>query len=129
MEGGQEHAGRDHSRRAERLADLIRQVLAEMLEREVKDPRIGFVTVTEVNLSGDLRLARVSVSILGDETKKELSMEGLAAAKKFLRFQVAQRLNLRYTPELEFHLDRSQEYESRIDELIRRAKQGTGNRE
>ena len=129
MEEGQGHPGREHTRRAERLADLIRQVLAELLEREVKDPRIGFATVTEVNLSGDLRTARVSVSILGDETKKELSMEGLAAAKRFLRYQVAQRLNLRFTPELEFHLDRSQEYDSRIEELIRRAKQGTGNRE
>ena len=105
------------------MADQIRRALGELLERAVKDPRIGFATVTEVLLTGDLRIARVYVSILGDDGKKQQGMEGLAAAKKFLRHELAQRLRLRYTPEIEFHLDRSQELNDRIDELLRRTKQ------
>ena len=111
------------------MADMIRQVLGELLEREVNDPRIGFATVTSVDLSGDLRNAHVLVSVLGDEEKKNESMAGLAAAKNFLRYQLGQRLRLRYTPALEFHLDRGYEYDERIEELIRRAKKGTGDRE
>jgi ribosome-binding factor A len=119
-----DHVPRERSRRSERLADLIRQVLGELLEREVKDPRIGFTTLTEVQLTGDLRQARAYVSILGDEEARRQSMEGLAAAKTFLRHQLAHRLQLRHTPEIEFQLDRSQEYNERLDELIRRTKTG-----
>ena len=93
------------------------------------DPRIGFATVTSVDLSGDLRTAHAFVSIMGDEKKKLESMEGLTAAKNFLRYQLGQRLRLRHTPALEFRLDRTQEYDERIEELIRRAKQKQGNRE
>jgi ribosome-binding factor A len=123
MDEQQPLAPRERPRRAERLADLIRQELAVMLERDVKDPRIGFVTVTYVDLSGDLRTARVSVSIMGDELKKQQGMQGLTAAKNFLRYQLGQRLRLRHTPAIEFHLDRSQEYDERLEELIRRSKQ------
>ena len=122
MDEQQPAAPRERPRRAERLAELIRQTLAVMLERDVKDPRIGFVTVTRVDLSPDLRTARVFVSILGDEKKKQQGMEGLAAAKNFLRFQLGQRLRLRHTPAVEFLEDRSQEYDERLEELIRRAK-------
>jgi len=128
---GEKHhpASREPSRRSERMADLIRQVLGELLEREVKDPRIGFATITEVRLSGDMRSARVRVSILGDQEKKQQAMEGLAAAKSFLRYQLAHRLNTRYTPAIEFELDRSGEYTDRIEELIRRSQKGTGTRD
>ena len=122
MEEQEQPAPRERTRRAERLADLIRQELAVMLEREVKDPRIGFVTVTRVDLSPDLRTARVFASILGDDQKKQQGMEGLAAAKNFLRFQLGQRLRLRHTPAIEFIEDRSQEFDERLEELIRRAK-------
>jgi len=122
MEGKPETAAGGHSRRAERMSDLIRQSLGELLERSVNDPRIGFVTVTFVRLTGDLRTARVFVSILGDENKKEQGMEGLQAATKFLRYQLGQRLRLRYTPVIEFQLDRSTEYDARLEELIRRAR-------
>ena len=103
------------------MADLLRQELARLLERDVKDPRIGFATLTSVVLSPDLRTARVYVSILGDEDQKRHSMEGLNAASNFLRYQLAQRLNLRYTPVIEFQLDRSAEVNERLDELLRRA--------
>ena len=119
-----DHVPRERSRRSERLADLIRQVLGELIEREVKDPRIGFTTLTEVQLTGDLRQARVYVSILGEDEARKQGMEGLAAAKAFLRHQLAHRLQLRHTPEIDFQLDRSQEYNERLDELIRRTKTG-----
>ena len=104
------------------MADLIRQEIGQLLEREVHDPRIGFATVTAVDLSGDLRTARVFVSVLGEEPQKQQALEGLRAASSFLRSQLAHRLNLRYTPSIEFQLDRTQEYTERIDELIRRTK-------
>ncbi len=113
---------REHTRRAERLADLIRRELATLLEHEVKDPRVGFATVTAVELTGDLRTARVSVSVLGDEDRKKQSLEGLRAARNFLRYQLAQRLGLRYTPAVEFRLDQTEQYEERIEELLRRAR-------
>ena len=119
-----DHVPRERSRRSERLADLIRQVLGELIEREVKDPRIGFTTLTEVQLTGDLRQARVYVSILGEDEARKQGMEGLAAAKAFLRHQLAHRLQLRHTPEIDLQLDRSQEYNERLDELIRRTKTG-----
>ena len=113
----------ERTRRAERMADLIRQELGNLLEHELKDPRVGFATVTAVDLSGDLRTARVSVSILGNEQQKKRSLEGLAAAKNFLRYQLAQRLRLRHTPTVEFQLDQTQECEERIEELLRRVRE------
>ncbi|MSO23526.1 MAG: 30S ribosome-binding factor RbfA [Acidobacteria bacterium] len=129
MGGKSEFGPKEHARRSERMGDQLRQVLGNLLEREVKDPRIGFATITAVDLSPDLRNARVYVSVLGDETKKQESMAGLAAATPFLRLQIAKRLNLRYTPAVEFHLDRTEEYTRRLDELIRRTHKKIGNRE
>jgi ribosome-binding factor A len=112
----------DRSRRTERIADLIRQELGQLLEREVKDPRIGFATITGVEVTGDLRMALVSVSVLGDENQKKQTLEGLTAAQHFLRYQLAHRLGLRYTPVVTFQLDQREEYERRIEELIRRSR-------
>ena len=110
---------RDRTRRAERLADLLRQDLGELLQYEVKDPRVGFSTVTAVEVSEDQRVARVSVSAPGNEEQKLQTLEGLTAAQGFLRRQLAQRLRLRHTPALSFQLDRAQEYEQHIEELLR----------
>ena len=109
----------EHSHRSERVADLIRQELALLLEREVKDPRVGFVTVTRVMVTRDLRSARVFVTILGDEPQKQDSLKGLAAAQGFLRHELSQRLGLRHTPSLEFLLDKGVESEERIEQLLR----------
>jgi ribosome-binding factor A len=115
---------REHSHRAERVADLIRRELGELLEREVKDPRVGFVTVTRVEVTRDLRSAWVAVTILGDDAqKKKESLRGLAAAQGFLRHELAQRLGLRHTPALEFHLDPTLESEQRIEALLRQIHQ------
>ena len=113
---------KEHSHRTERVADLIRQELSLLLEREVKDPRIGFVTVTNVEVTRDLRSTRVAVSILGDEQKQRDALAGLAAAQGFLRHELAQRLKLRHTPQMVFHLDRTLEAESRVENLLRQLK-------
>ena len=115
---------REHTHRTERVADLIRRELSNLLERDVKDPRVGFVTITHVMVTGDLRSARVAVSILGDDPQAgKDSLKGLAAARGFLRHELAQRLGLRHTPELEFHLDRTLESDQRIENLLRQIRQ------
>ncbi|MBI1955888.1 MAG: 30S ribosome-binding factor RbfA [Acidobacteria bacterium] len=113
---------KERGRRAERLADLIREEVGNLLEYEVKDPRIGFATVTGVRLSGDLHTAIVSVSVLGDAQQKKESLKGLAAAQGFLRRQLAQRLGLRYAPAVTFQLDRTEETEQQIEEMLRKAR-------
>jgi ribosome-binding factor A len=114
---------REHSHRTERIGDLIRQEVGRLLEREVKDPRIGFVTVTRVDVTRDLRSARVGVTVLGDEQRRKAALEGLAAAQGFLRRELAHRLDLRHTPALEFFLDRMVEAEERVEELLRQIRE------
>jgi len=116
---------KSRGRRAGQLAELLREELGKLLEYEVKDPRVGFATVTAVELSGDLRTARVSVSVPGDEQQKQESLQGLTAAQSFLRHQLGQRLGLRYTPAVLFTLDRAEKYEQHIEEMLRRAREKT----
>ena len=104
------------------MADLIREEVGNLLEYEVKDPRIGFATVIAVRLSGDLRTAVVLVSVLGDAEQKQESLKGLTAAQGFLRSQLARRLGLRYAPAVTFRLDRTEETEQQIEEMLRRAR-------
>lgn len=98
---------RDHTHRTERLADAIRQELGELIEYEVKDPRVGFATVTAVELSENLRRVRVLVRVPGDEQQKRTSLARLAAAEGFLRHELALRLALQHTPAISFHLDQT----------------------
>jgi ribosome-binding factor A len=114
---------RERSHRSERVADQIRRELALLLEREVKDPRVGFVTVTDVAVTPDLRNARVAITVLGEGGKEKETLKGLAAAHGFLRRELAQRLGLRHTPELAFHLDRTLESEHRIEDLLSRIRE------
>jgi ribosome-binding factor A len=111
--------------RHERLADQIRSEVAEIVESELKDPRIGFVTVTRVDLSADRSRARVLVSVLGDEQACTQSLAGLASAVGYVRHEVTQRLHLRRAPEVVFVLDRGAEDAARIEELLDRIKQGS----
>lgn len=89
-----------------------------MLQREVKDPRIGFVTVTDVSLTPDLKMARVYVSILGSEQDRKNSLEGLSKAAGFIRYELGRRLRLRHSPEVQFLLDDSLEREERLEQLF-----------
>jgi len=105
--------------RPDRVADQIRAELAGLLTREVKDPGIGFVTITSVRVTADLQLARVYYSSLGDETARRQTKRALERALPFLRRQIAARLTLRRAPELAFHFDDSLDRRDRIEELLR----------
>ncbi|MHB1538194.1 MAG: 30S ribosome-binding factor RbfA [Solirubrobacteraceae bacterium] len=101
-----------------RVDEAIRQVIGECLAREIKDPRVGFVTVTDVSTSADLRHAHVHVSVLGDEQQRDDSLSGLRSAHGFLQRQIAAQLRLKHTPELDFHHDGSTDRAMRIERLI-----------
>lgn len=109
---------RQPSRRPEQVAGTIRQVIADALTREVRDPRVGFVTVTGVIVTNDLSHARVMVSIPGDEAEKTRALQGLQSAAGFLRSRAARALTTRTVPELHFELDKGVEHAARIEELL-----------
>ena len=109
---------RQPSRRPEQVAATIRQVIADALAREVRDPRVGFVTVTNVLVTNDLSHARVMVSVPGEEAEKAKAMQGLQSAAGFLRSRAARALTTRTVPELHFELDKGVEHAARIEELL-----------
>ena len=101
-----------------RVDEAMRMVLSDAIATELKDPRVGFVTVTAVKTSPDLRHARVYVSVLGDEPQREASLQGLRSAHGFLQRRVADELTLKHTPTLEFAYDESVDRGMRISELL-----------
>lgn len=113
--------------RRQRLGDQLQVELADLIDRKIKDPRIGLVTVTEVRMSGDLRYARVYVSVYGSEEQKQESLEVLLRASGFLKGQIGRRLRLRWVPELNFLIDDTLDRSERIDELLDEA--GTSENE
>jgi ribosome-binding factor A len=106
------------SRRPEQVAETLRQVITEALAREVRDPRVGFVTVTGVLVTNELSHARVLVSVPGEDAEKTRALEGLQSAAGFLRSRAARTLTTRSVPELHFELDRGLEHAARINELL-----------
>lgn len=110
----------DHAR-ARKLADRIKVVVAETLERQVKDPRLGFVTVTDARITADLREATVFYTVLGDEAARSDSAAALESAKGVLRAEVGKQTKVRFTPTLSFVLDGVQDNARHIDELIAKA--------
>lgn len=108
-----------NSHRQEKLGELIAVELSDLLRTRVKDPRVGFASITHVVVSGDLRHAKVFVSVMGTEKEQTATMQALKHATGFLRSELAGRITLRYMPELVFKLDTSIEQGSRILELIR----------
>ncbi len=106
------------TRRQRRISALIKEAISELLQREVADPRLDFVTVTDVETSGDLRQAHVYVTFLGDSQQQKESLEVLMRAAGFLRHELGQRVYLRYVPDLTFHLDPSVEQGQRIDSIL-----------
>lgn len=106
----------------QRLSGAIREEIETILEGELADPRIGLASVSAVLMADDSRSARVMVNVQGDDAEAERTLEGLQAAKNYVRHEIAERLGLRRPPELIFQVDRSQQLESRVDELLGRAK-------
>ncbi|PYM14669.1 MAG: 30S ribosome-binding factor RbfA [Candidatus Rokuibacteriota bacterium] len=107
-------------KRLDRVNQLIKEEVSTLLQRELKDPRLGFVTVTAVEVSKDLRVAKVFVSVLGDEAQWAASLGALDSARGFVRNWLRQHLDLRVIPELTFRADRSMEHAARIQHLLRR---------
>jgi len=104
--------------RMRRVDEAVREVLSGAITQELKDPRIGFVTVTAVETSADLRQARVFVSVLGDEAQRRLSLDGLRSAHGYLQRRVAGELTLKHTPTLDFLYDDSLDRSLRIQSLL-----------
>jgi ribosome-binding factor A len=110
-------------KRADRVADLILKELAEVLMRRVKDPRLAEITLTKVDVSPDLRNAKVYYSLLGDEEKKDEVAGGLDSARGFVKRELGKRLHLRRIPDITFYFDASLEHGSHIDQLLSELKE------
>ncbi len=106
-------------KRSDRVADLVRKEISEMLVKSIKDPRIGFVTITRVAVTEDCRVARIYYGVVGTPEERAQSMKGLSSAKGYIRRELGQRMRLKYTPELIFQFDPSIEYSIHMEELIR----------
>ncbi|ABO66493.1 MULTISPECIES: 30S ribosome-binding factor RbfA [Geobacillus] len=105
--------------RATRVGEQMKKELSDIIGRKLKDPRIGFVTVTDVRVTGDLQQAKVYISVFGDDEQRENTLKALEKAKGFIRSEIGQRIRLRKTPEILFEIDETIEYGSRIERLIR----------
>jgi ribosome-binding factor A len=109
--------------RTRRLAERIAKIVAELLERRIKDPRLGFVTVTEARLTNDLREAKVFYTVLGSAEERQESAIALKSATGIIRSEIGRLIGLRHTPSVEFIADDVQESAQRIDDLVATAKQ------
>jgi ribosome-binding factor A len=111
------------TRRQVQVGEEIQQIVSYLIQRELKDPRIGFVTVTQVEVTQDLKYARVFVSVMGSDEDRKATMAALHSAKGFIRHEVATRMTTRTVPELQFKLDRGLEYSDQINRLLNELKE------
>lgn len=112
--------------RVGRVGEQIKKELSQIIQTELKDPRIGFITVTGVDVTSDLSQARVFLSVLGSDEQKEETLKAIARGAGFLRSELGKRIRLRHTPELLFKFDSSIEYGSRIESLLDSINRGNG---
>ena len=110
------------NRRQVQVADAVQQYMSGLLQRELKDPRIGFATVTRVEMSPDLKHARIYISVMGSPEEQRDTMAALESGKGFIRREIGSRLDLRTVPEINFKLDTSAEYSDRISRLLNELK-------
>lgn len=123
-------AGKGAFRRADRVAEAIQEEVAELLRLRIKDPRIGFVTITGVEVTADLRHARVFYSVVGDAAAREATQRGLDSAAGFIQSELGRRLKLRFAPTVEFRFDPSIERGARIEQLLKEVRSsGTAGEE
>ncbi|MGA9289987.1 MAG: 30S ribosome-binding factor RbfA [Anaerobacillus sp.] len=104
--------------RANRVGEQMKKELGDIISRKIKDPRVGFVTVTAVEVTNDLQQATIFITVLGDEEKKEATLNGLAKATGFIRSEIGKRIRLRKTPEIYFEFDESIDYGNKIERLL-----------
>jgi len=111
-------AAQGRERRQRQIGSLIQQQLGDLLERELRDPRLGFATVTEVKMSANLKRAQIYISVMGDEEERQRTMAALGRAAGFIRRELASRLKLRYMPQIEFVPDLTLEHAARLEALL-----------
>lgn len=107
-----------------KLAEALREEVSDILHNEIKDPRIGFLTITRVDVTGDCRYARIYYSVYGTKNDKEEARKGLESAAGFVRRLIGERIRMKFVPEIEFKLDESVEYGFYMDELFKKIKKG-----
>lgn len=107
------------SLRSNRVAEQMKKEITEIIARKIKDPRVGFITVTEVAVTGDLQQATVYITSLGNDRERAETLQALEKASGFIRSEVGSRIRLRRTPELAFEFDTAIEYGNKIDALLR----------
>ena len=112
-----------NEQRARRLADRIQVIVAEMLERRIKDPHLGFVTVTDVRVTGDLREATVFYTVMGDQAEQEATAQALASATGLIRSEVGKQTGIKFTPTIAFVADAVPENAAHIEDLLRQARE------
>lgn len=106
------------TRRTQQVGEMLRAELDDIIRKEVKDPRIGFFSITRVEVPTDLRSARVFISVLGSDEERQATVDALRQASGFIRFHLKPRLRMRQIPELDFRDDRSMEYAQEISEVL-----------
>ncbi|BDH61185.1 ribosome-binding factor A [Lysinibacillus sp. PLM2] len=111
------------SLRANRIAEQMKKELGDIIGRKIKDPRVGFVTVTDVHVTGDLQQATVYITSLGNEKERQETLNALMKAAGFIRTEIGHRIRLRRTPEITFEYDSSVEYGNKIEQLLRNLNQ------
>ena len=103
-----------------RVQDLLREEISLIIQREIRDPGMGFITILDVKMGEDLKNAKVYLSIYGDEGKKAAALEALKRSKNYIKFLLGKRVKLRYMPELYFVIDDTYEKAARIEEILRK---------
>ena len=111
-------------KRSKKVAGLIKIEISRIIQTRLKDPLVGFVTITDVVLSDDLKIAKIYFSVLGDEVQKANSLKGLQRARSFMQNELGSRVRLRYLPELRFFIDESWNYGANIDRILENLKLG-----
>ncbi len=113
--------------RVEKVQEFIKQEISKIILTELKDPRVGFATITQVEVTGDLRSAKIYVSLMGSDEQKADTWKGLQSSLGYMRSEIGKRIRMRITPELSLHLDESLDYSAHIQELLIKIKQEEGN--
>lgn len=111
------------SQRSEQVSEELRKIVSMVLLHELNDPRLGFVTITRIEMTDDLRFARIFYSVLGGEKERQDTVEAIAENMAYLRQATIQRINLKYAPELRFELDRSIDESFKIDQILKKIKE------
>lgn len=114
-----ERGGYYMSLRSNRVAEQMKKELGDIITRKLKDPRVGFITITDVNVTGDLQQATVYITSLGNDHERQETLKALEKAKGFIRSEIGSRIRLRRTPEITFEFDASVEYGNKIESLLR----------